>query len=112
MSDSSVPTLTWAEFAGKYCARQESTPADLWAALYRQQRAYQPAGWMLLECHMLDSSSMGNFTILPYGPKNTYREPPNHPVSPKGLASDMSVVVALLLATELPTQQPEGDVNG
>lgn len=30
------------------------------------------------------------------GPNNTFKQPPDHPVSPRGLASDMSVVVALL----------------
>ena len=39
--------------------------------------------------------------ILPYGPRNTYKEPPTKPISPRGLASDMSVVVALLDSASL-----------
>lgn len=90
------PTLTFAEFAKKYCDRQQQSFAGLRAIFTRQKELYNPDGWMLLECHMLDSSRIGSLTILPYGGTATYKEPPTHPISPRGLASDMSTVVALL----------------
>ena len=95
------PTLTFAAFASRYCMRQDSTPDSLRATLRAQRERFAPIGWMLLECQMMDSSSMGALTILPYGPNNTFQAPPAGPVSPRGLASDMSVVVALLLAEDL-----------
>lgn len=93
--------MTYKEFARRYCERQENTPEDLYATLESQQRMYQPDGWMLLECVDLSSSRLGSYVILPYGSKNTYKEPPTKPISPRGLASDMSVVVATLKAEEL-----------
>jgi len=88
--------LPFAEFAALYCARQNSTPDRLRAILREQAKSYVPDGWMLLECHAFDSSRFGSLTILPYGPRNTYTEVPAHLISPRGLASDMSVVIALL----------------
>lgn len=90
------PKLTFPEFAAKYCERQQQSFAGLRAIFTRQKELYSPDGWMLLECHMLDSSRIGQFTILPYGGTATYKEVPDRPISPRGLASDMSVVVALL----------------
>ena len=56
---------------------------------------------MLLECRMFDSLNIGNLTILAYGPHNTYKEPPTYPISPRGLASDMSMVVGTLSADQI-----------
>lgn len=92
--------LTFDEFAKRYCARQESTRGELLDTLRAQRQKFNPTGWMLLECQVLDSSRLGSYTILPYGPNNTFKEPVSRPVSPRGLASDISVVVALLLNTE------------
>lgn len=96
-----VETLDYKAFAGRYCQRMENTPQDLYGTLEGQQRTYQPIGWMLLECQDLASSRLGHYVILPYGPNNTYKEPPTRPISPRGLASDMSVVVAVLKAEDL-----------
>lgn len=96
-----METLSFLEFARRYCERQVNTPQDLYATLEAQQRAYAPNGWVLLECIDLSSSRLGSYTILPYGPNNTYKEPPSRPISPRGLASDQSVVVAVLLAKDL-----------
>jgi hypothetical protein len=101
--------LNYKEFAARYCERQVNTPKDLYATLEAQQRAYQPDGWMLLECQDLASSRgpsisrqrPGQYVILPYGPKNTFKEPPTGLISPRGLASDMSVVVATLKSEDL-----------
>jgi len=91
-----IPELLFAEFAAKYCEKQEQTPEGLKDILDGQRQRYNPTGWMMLECQMLDSSRMGSLVILPYGPNNTYKTVPDHPISPRGLASDMSVVVAIL----------------
>jgi hypothetical protein len=88
-------TTTQSELIRRYCERQESTPETLQATLNTQRERFSPDGHMLLECQMLDSSRLGSLVILPFGPNNTFKTPPTHPVSPRGLASDMSVVVAV-----------------
>jgi hypothetical protein len=93
--------LTYAEFAARYCELQEQTPDGLKAILQGQRDKYKPEGWFMLECQMLDSSRIGQLTILPYGPNNTFKTVPTHPVSPRGLASDMSTVCAVLPANGL-----------
>lgn len=77
------------------------TPEGLREILTSQKGRFSPDGWMLLQCEMLDSVKHGSLTILPYGGSATYPEPPDRPVSPRGLASDMSVVVGLLPVANL-----------
>jgi hypothetical protein len=96
-----IETLTFDAFAARYCERQMQTPEGLRTVLQAQRARYRPKGWCLLECHQLDSSRCGELTIIPFGPENTFKEPPTHPVSPRGLASDMAIVVALLPASAL-----------
>lgn len=96
-----METLRFTEFAQRYCERQESTPEELRETLQKQDQRFKPDGFMLLECHQMDSTRCGEYTILPYGPNNTFKDVPNHPISPRGLASDMSVVVAVLPATAI-----------
>lgn len=98
-------TLDFDTFAARYCERQQQTPEGLLAILRQQRERYAPVGWLLLECHMLDSSRVGELTILPYGPQNTFKAPPEGAISPRGLASDMSVVVSLLSAESLPEEE-------
>jgi hypothetical protein len=92
-----VPELSMADFAARYCERQESTPERLQETLQAQAAKFRPYGWMLLECVDFSASRLGSYTILPFGPENSYRAIPDHPVSPRGLASDMSVVAAVHL---------------
>ena len=96
-----IPQLTFDQLAAKYCERQQSTPEELRCSLLNVKHRYNPDGFMLLECHMLDSLNIGNLTILAYGPHNTYKEPPTYPISPRGLASDMSMVVGTLSADQI-----------
>jgi len=91
-----VKKMTWKEFSALYCERQEQTPEGLKEILRAQVGKYSPEGFMLLECHVLDSSRMGSLTILPFGLNNTFKAIPDHPISPRGLASDMSVVIGIL----------------
>ena len=93
--------LPFKEFAGLYCETQEQTPEKLRVILTTMAGRYNPTGFMLLRCEMLDSSRLGERVIVPYGPNNEFKEPPTHPVSPRGLASDMSVVEAIMDADEL-----------
>lgn len=99
--------LSFQEFAQKYCERQQSTPAQLWLTFNAQKATYKPTGWMLLENHMLGSRRCGDLTILPYGPNNSFKAIPDHPVSPRGLASDMSVVVAIMPVENHPATFPQ-----
>lgn len=96
-----IASLSYRDFAARYCQRMENTPEDLYATLEGQQRQWHPDGWMLLECVDLASSRLGHYVILPFGPNNTYKTPPTRPISPRGLASDMSSVVAILKAEDL-----------
>lgn len=96
-----VPKLSFADFAARYCERQEQTPQELKDILRQQQNKYKSIGWMLLECQDLSSSHMGELVILPFGPHNTFKEIPNRPISPRGLASDMSTVEAVLMVEDL-----------
>lgn len=89
------PVISFDEFAKLYCESQECTPEELREKLNSLIHTYQPMGFMLLRCEMMDSSRFGSRVILPYGPLNTFKHPPDHPISPRGLASDMSVVEAL-----------------
>lgn len=93
--------LTFDLFASKYLETQEGTPDSLRVQLRDKVTRYQPDGFMLLRCEQLDSSWYGQHVILPYGPSNTYLTWPETPISPRGLASDMSVVVAIMPASEI-----------
>ena len=94
--------VTFDELAHRYCERQVCEPSRLLEMLRLQVQLYGPDGWMLLECQMLDSSFLGSLVVVPFGPRNTFKSVPDYPVSPRGLASDMSSVVAVLLKEDLP----------
>lgn len=57
---------------------------------------YAPDGFLIAECQDLSSSHMGERIVLPYGGKATLPAPPTGLFSPRGLASDMSVVIATI----------------
>jgi len=83
------------DFSKLYCETQLLTPLELRMRLEQQIREYNPNGFMLLRCVDMSSPFFGQRTILPYGPNNTYKDVPDHHISPRGLASDMSEVEAL-----------------
>lgn len=85
------------------CAKDDSAVmAEIRTELQRTEDKFKPAGWVMLECQLLDSSSRGQLSIVPFGPHNTWKTIPEGPVSPRGLASDMSVVVAVCLREPSP----------
>jgi hypothetical protein len=96
-----IKTLAFPEFAALYCERQEATPDELRDVLLNRVERFNPEGFILLECAMFDSSRLGEMTILPYGGGSTFKTVPTGPVSPRGLCSDMSTVVAVLPVKEL-----------
>lgn len=65
----------------------------------------KPDGFMLVRCELLDSSLMGAQWVLPFGPFNTYKEPPDHPFSVYGTASSMVCVKAVHWLEK--TKEPE-----
>jgi hypothetical protein len=89
------------EFVSRYCAKQKQTPIGLINRLKEQKAKWNPEGWMLLECAMLDSVRFGQLCILPYGPNNSLKTVPDHPFSPRGLASDQSIVIGVLEAGQI-----------
>ena len=97
-----MPELDWTTFAGRYCDRQDQTPDGLLAVLRGQRDRFAPDGWMLLECAEMSSRMLGSLAILPFGPRNTFTAVPDRPISPRGLASDISCVVGVLPAAALP----------
>lgn len=99
---------TYEQLARRYCDRQESTPAELLGTLQAQKERYQPDGFLLAEAQLMDSSYFGSLVIFPYGPNNTFKTIPTTPFSPRGLASDTSVVVAYMPVEDLPAALPEG----
>lgn len=105
--ENSTTELGFDEFAKRYCERQQLEPDELLVKLQDIAKRYRPDGFMLLECQQLDSSRLGSYTILPYGGDSTYRTVPSGPISPRGLASDMSVVVAVLPIGGLPGRAEE-----
>ena len=76
--------------------------AEFLGVLHRQKDQYSPTGWFLAECQQLDSSHCGEMMCLAYGSNNTIKTPPEKPFSPRGLASDMSVVTHFMLVEDLP----------
>jgi len=86
--------VTLDEILRRYCERQDATADGVSVRLSAIASTMEVSGWMLLECAMLDGSRLGELTILPFGPGCTFKAIPGHPVSPRGLASDMSTVVA------------------
>ncbi len=98
--------IDYATLARRYCERQENTPADLLVTLNTQKADWRCDGWVLLECQDMSSSRMGSLVILAYGPNNTLKAIPDRPISPRGLASDMSTAVAYLEAADLPLTLP------
>ena len=91
-----IPTLDFNQFAALYCETQESTPEQLRERLQAAADAFEPSGFLVVRCIVLDSSWLGQRVILPYGGRATLQAPPEKPFSPRGLASDISEVEALL----------------
>jgi len=89
-------SVSFEEFARLYCSSQLSDPEELLAVLREKSEIYQPDGWVLLRCIVLDSSRLGERVILPYGGAATLKSVPNGPISPRGLTSDTSEVEAVL----------------
>lgn len=84
--------ITFNEMVKRYCERQECEPADLIERLNKQIAEYEPHGFLLMRCIVLDSSRLGDRCIIPYGPNNTVKEVPSRCFSPRGLCSDISEV--------------------
>lgn len=94
--------VSFNEFASLYCDSQLATPEGLCDVLNAQRDKFDPQGWFLARCDLLDSSRLGLRVILPFGENNTFKSPPDKPFSPRGLASDTSEVEAVLLVEDLP----------
>jgi hypothetical protein len=98
----SATKMTWAEFSARYCKTQQAEPDGLAEVLRQQRSKFKPDGFFLAEAQLLDSSWCGQVVILPYGPNNTFKTIPAHPLSPRGLASDTSIAIGYILADEVP----------
>ena len=98
-----MTTMTFDQLASTYCSRQKCEPYQLRELLIAQRDKFNPDGWMLLECADMCSSHYSGYTILPFGPNNTYKtaQDKNALISPRGLASDASVVVGIMRKEDL-----------
>ena len=101
-----VESLDFRSFARRFSPNGGMPPSELLTTLRKQRKDLNPTGWMLIECHMVDSSRFGDRMVIAYGPTCTIHEVPTHPFSPRGLASDMSVVVATMPVDNLPENDP------
>lgn len=99
--------MTWKEFSEAYCETQMQSPKGLGVALDDVITRYNPDGFMLLECVVLDSSLLGQRVILPFGGSATWKELPKEGqcISPRGLASDMSQVVGWVSRMQVETRE-------
>ncbi len=88
-------TITVGELVARFCKRQDATLEQVYRHLDNILRRHDVVGWVLLQCVLLDSSRLGELVIMPYGPGCTLDVVPHKPISPRGLASDMSIVVAV-----------------
>jgi hypothetical protein len=79
------------ELMDYYLKYQDSTQKELDQRLDDLISKYSPTHFVLYQCEVLDSSSLGACFIIPLGPNNTHNYPsmPNM-LSPRGLASDIS----------------------
>lgn len=105
-------TLSFDEIAALYCETQEQTPSGLRTMLRDMVKRFEPDGFLLAECAMLDSSRVGERVIIPYGPRNTLKTPPEQPFSPRGLASDTSVVVGVMPVASLDSASRSEELGG
>lgn len=103
MSSDTDKKVTFDQLAELYCESQEQTPEGLAEVLRRQIENFDSEGFMLLRCEVLDSSRLGDRVILGFGGSHTYQNIPDHPITPRGLASDTSVVECWCDAKEVPT---------
>lgn len=94
----------WKLFSERYCKTQEQTPEGLAEVMRGQVERYQPEGFILAEAQLMDSSYFGTVVILPFGPNNTHKHVPKRPFSPRGLASDTSVAIQHIPASEVPVR--------
>ena len=114
-----MKTMTWPEFAEAYYgpakpdgtkserqnrALRQKSVEELAKRLTKVKKTFHPDGFFVGRCIMLDSGLVGQSTILPYGGGSTHKTVPTAPYSPRGLASDMSEVVGVILATEVPEE--------
>lgn len=94
--------MNWDGLSATYQEKTGVDPQTLATLLNQVAENFEPDSFMLLQCDMLDSSYGGELTILPVGGKATFKEVPDRPISPRGLASDMSSVIGVIAASSVP----------
>jgi len=95
MPSSLERSINYARACNYHVEDIERARSGLTAAFWDQVPKFHPCGWFMLECQVLDSSMAGQRVVLPYGGLSTVATPPAI-MSPRGLASDMSVTIAVL----------------
>lgn len=95
MTTKTPDTLTLDALVQEYLTRQEGDPEEVRERLDDFHRTFASRGVLLLECQMLGSPLFGEYTLVAFGPRNTIKDIPTHPVSLHGLASTMSTVKAV-----------------
>lgn len=94
----------WSEFSSTYLETQAGTPESLAQQLRDVIERYNPTGFFIARCIVMDSSRLGQRVILPYGGSCTHKDLPEKPFSPRGLASDISEVEMTMEPSEVPTR--------
>lgn len=100
MAKREIERVSLDELITRYLVTQHRDVEGVREALYQSMSVCggkaRVEGWMLLQAQDMSSSWFGQHVILPYGPGCTWKElpRPGQVLSPRGLASDMSIVVA------------------
>ena len=93
--------ISFKEFAALFRERHKCEPDELRKHLAEQVERYNPDGWFMGEAQLFDSMWFGTRTVLPYGGASTFKSPPDKPYPPRGLASDTSIVIAVMERSEI-----------
>lgn len=83
------------ELVRRYCETQDCEPPQVLERLKEIRRLFEPDGFFLAQAQDMSSSFFGTHVIIPYGGKSTFAAPPTGVFTPRGLASDSSVVTAV-----------------
>lgn len=89
-----VEQITQTEIVSRYAETQQCSKEKLNKLLSQHREKYKPTGFLLLRCEGVGSPYFGLKEIIPFGPNHKVKEIPNHPISPRGLESDMSTIEA------------------
>jgi hypothetical protein len=67
-----VESLDFRSFARRFSPNGGMPPSELLTTLRKQRKDLNPTGWMLIECHMVDSSRFGDRMVIAHRPTGPF----------------------------------------